>query len=419
MEEKELWTVKYAPKKESDIVGNPKAVKEIKEFIQNWSPGNEIKALLLLGPPGCGKTTSTHLLAKLNNFDIIEINASNVRNKKSIEETIMPAITTRSIVENRKKLYLIDEVDGLSGTQDRGGLSAMLKAVRVSLFPIIFTANNIQDKKFRAFKNKDSQIKIVKFQKIREPTIIRVLQKICKAENIKADPKALQEIAINANNDLRSAINDLQAIAQGKSVLTLEDVRELQSVRDVERNIFEVLKIIFSVKDIRTCNEAVSSLDIDWGMLLQWVNESLPYHKASIEAIHNAYKALAKADRIYNFIKSNPEKISWSMLPYFIDLISSGVTIPIKNEGAFHRVPYYKNAPSFYFQSLGVYSSGALMDIINKIKAKLKCNSMDILTKHIPYLALMFLKSTPESKKLAEFFELDKREITLLKKYAK
>lgn len=417
MKDLKLWTEKYAPKKESEIVGNPSAVADIKNFLLNWSSKNKIKALLLLGPPGSGKTSSAHLMAKLHNFEVIEINASDVRSKKSIEENLLPTVATKTIYQNRKKLYLIDEVDGLSGSQDRGGLSAMLKAVKLSKFPIIFTANDISNQKFKGLKRKGSQVKTVKFRSIRDTTIVKVLEKICKAENIQADPKALLELAINVNNDMRSAINDLQAIAEGRTKITVSDVKKIQHVRDMQKSIYQVLPIIFQNKDIKACNQAISMLDLDWGLLLQWVNESLPYHKASPEILYKAYQALAKADIIYNRIRSNPEKISWTMLPYFIDIISSGVTLPIKNQNIKQKVLYFRNFPRFFFSSFRIYS-GKLMNIVYKIKEKMRCNTFDVVTKHLPYISLM-LKSRKKNsirEQLVEFFELDKSEIIYIKR---
>ena len=46
---------------------------------------NTTKALLVTGPPGVGKTTSAHLCAKLEGYTVIELNASDVRSKKLLE----------------------------------------------------------------------------------------------------------------------------------------------------------------------------------------------------------------------------------------------------------------------------------------------------------------------------------------------
>jgi replication factor C subunit 1 len=46
---------------------------------------NTSRAVLLAGPPGIGKTTSAHLVAKAEGYTPIELNASDARSKKLIE----------------------------------------------------------------------------------------------------------------------------------------------------------------------------------------------------------------------------------------------------------------------------------------------------------------------------------------------
>jgi len=40
------------------------------------------RAVIISGPPGIGKTTSAHLVAKVEEYDILEYNASDTRNEK-------------------------------------------------------------------------------------------------------------------------------------------------------------------------------------------------------------------------------------------------------------------------------------------------------------------------------------------------
>lgn len=43
------------------------------------------RAILISGPPGIGKTTSAHLMAKEAGYNPIELNASDARSKKLVE----------------------------------------------------------------------------------------------------------------------------------------------------------------------------------------------------------------------------------------------------------------------------------------------------------------------------------------------
>ncbi len=138
-----LWVDKHAPKRLSQIAGNGPAVKALQRWFSSWAPGG--KAALLFGPPGVGKTTAAHLLAKEAGAEIIETNASNYRNKKEIDRIVGSAATQRSLFDSSgegKKIILVDEVDGISGRKDYGGVSAISALIKESKYPIILTANN-------------------------------------------------------------------------------------------------------------------------------------------------------------------------------------------------------------------------------------------------------------------------------------
>ena len=82
----DLWTVKWAPKKPEDLIGNHSIYEKLKGWLWEWkheSP-SEFKAVLLSGPPGIGKTTMAHMACKEAGFDIVEMNASDTRNKKTL-----------------------------------------------------------------------------------------------------------------------------------------------------------------------------------------------------------------------------------------------------------------------------------------------------------------------------------------------
>jgi replication factor C subunit 1 len=113
----QLWTTRYAPQNIKEICGNKGQVEKLQQWLKDWcgclglsfhpcsiyifpcrpnsiksgfkKPGkngmNMYRAVLITGPPGIGKTTSAHMVAKLEGFTPIELNASDARSKKLVE----------------------------------------------------------------------------------------------------------------------------------------------------------------------------------------------------------------------------------------------------------------------------------------------------------------------------------------------
>ena len=84
-----LWVEKYRPKKIEDIIGNEEAKATFVEWLK--SKRQTKKAVLLYGPPGVGKTALVNAAAKEFGFTIIEMNASDTRSEKAINEVAKPA----------------------------------------------------------------------------------------------------------------------------------------------------------------------------------------------------------------------------------------------------------------------------------------------------------------------------------------
>ena len=100
------WTEKYKPTSLSEIIGQNSQIKNLKEWLESWEdiqirgnkrdvkaafnsfmPSGTInsKAALLSGDAGLGKTTTARLLAAHYNYGVVEFNASDARNKKSVQ----------------------------------------------------------------------------------------------------------------------------------------------------------------------------------------------------------------------------------------------------------------------------------------------------------------------------------------------
>ncbi|MCX6668267.1 MAG: replication factor C large subunit [Methanothrix sp.] len=283
------WTEKYRPGSLKEVLGNGKAIDELRQWAEAWQRGEPITgAAILYGPAGTGKTSAALALAREFDWDIIEMNASDARTAGMIQKIAGPA--SRSMTFSGKpRLVVLDEADNLHGTADRGGAAAMLRLVRETSQPVLLIANEY----YEIEKPLRDEAKGIQFRSVRAPTIAQALREICKAEGVACDPEALQLIAERAGGDLRSGVNDLEAAAEGQKELKPEDVATAE--RDVKASIFKVLEVIFQGDKAREALQASYNLDESPEDLINWVDENLPLAYQGEDLFHG-YESLARAD---------------------------------------------------------------------------------------------------------------------------
>src|SRR3989338_2972739 len=134
------WTQKHSPKTMREVIGQP-GCQELQRAVNAGK-----KAILVHGPSGTGKTASIHALAKALDYEIIEVNASDRRTADTLGATVGAAAVQGSIFGNAK-LILVDEIDGISGQQDRGGIPELVRILEKTKYPIIMTALDPYDQK--------------------------------------------------------------------------------------------------------------------------------------------------------------------------------------------------------------------------------------------------------------------------------
>jgi len=419
MSQNPVWTQKYTPKKEKDVVGNPSAVKSVNDYLLNFkNKAMKQKAVILVGPPGTGKTTTVYVMADKYNYDVMEINASDFRNEEKIHRSVGIAAVKKSIKDKKGTIILIDEVDGISGMEDRGGLGALIKIIKETRNPIILTANDISDQKFSTLKR---HVMEIKYKSIQIATKVKVLQNLCKLENIEYDDKVLEQISENARGDLRAAINDLQSVGAGKKHLKIDDLANLYQIRDEEKTIFEALKVIFREQNIETIQRILWQVDIstrDFGLFMQRINEIIPEHMKEPQELAAAYDALSKADIIWGQIQRKSEKSIWALFPYFSLQLSAGVSLA-RTKSPYHFVNYWSKFPRFFFQNLGKLRRGDMATIGMKIRIKTGVRVSKTIDEYLPFLSIIYQKNPKEAEKIGAYFDFDKKEERFLKNFWK
>ncbi len=328
------WTIKYRPKKLDEYANQEEAKNIVTAWIKDWLKGKTPtkKAILLYGPPGIGKTSLVEALAGEFNLQINEMNASDYRRKEDLERIALRAATQSSIL-GKKRIILIDEVDGISTTADKGGLEALLEVIEKTKHPIILTANNPWHQNLRSLRDK---VIMVQLKSLKQRDVISVLKRICEKERISCEDSALKIIHEKNSGDLRSCINDLQSIGEVYGKVTEELARTLTYYRDRELDPFETLRKIFTSKYSWQAKNAVTHSQIDYDMLMEWINENIPLQLYDPEDMYNAYQALARGDLYKGRIMRSG---SWEFLSYIIDMIGPGVGLSRK-KSRFKWVPY-------------------------------------------------------------------------------
>jgi len=193
---------KYRPKNINEYIGNKAAVDSFVKWIGDWKPGS---AVIFHGPPGVGKTSLVHAFATENNLDLIETNASDLRSSKELKNTISSSVSQQSLMK-RGKVFVFDEIDGISGYEDKGGVKEMMNIINKTSYPIVLIANDPYNKKLIWIRKKATMIP---FKKITVWDIMKRLQSIVDAEKVPVEREHIRAIAKKSDGDLRSAVNDL------------------------------------------------------------------------------------------------------------------------------------------------------------------------------------------------------------------
>ena len=134
------WTEKYRPQSLNDIVGNPSAAATMRQWAEQWNRGAPSKrALVLMGTPGIGKTSSAEALARDMGWGIVEMNASDQRTGEAIRNVALRASyfntfdddgNFMSVKDGGMKLVVLDEADSLFGNADRGAMPVINELIK-------------------------------------------------------------------------------------------------------------------------------------------------------------------------------------------------------------------------------------------------------------------------------------------------
>ncbi|KAG7092737.1 hypothetical protein E1B28_009065 [Marasmius oreades] len=287
--ESTLWVDRYRPRKFTELMGNERVARETLTWIKQWDwcvfgknkgkkrsreeDSNEMdeyhrpkeKILLLSGPPGLGKTTLAHVVARHAGYEVMEINASDARSGQVVDERIRPALEAGVGVKSSKPLLLvIDEIDGATGAGDNAG-SFVHKLIQLTqdkpskktrsgrrdphtkrpiLRPIICICNDVNAACLAKLRPHAYQ---VRYQRPADVHTVKRLREICVLEALKADSSALSTLVGIAQGDLRGCLNTLQFLKSKHDEVTESVIREAtRGMKESEASISTVMNSLFA-----------------------------------------------------------------------------------------------------------------------------------------------------------------------------
>lgn len=393
------WVVRHQPKTSQDIIGQDIPLRKLHDFLVGFKTQKK-KAAFLTGPVGCGKTSSAIVLAKELGWELVEVNASDTRNADEIEAKIGEAARQQSLFF-QGKLILVDEVDGISGQQDRGGIPALVKVIEQSAFPVVLTANDVEDSKFSPLKKVST---VIPFDKLNPDAVLDALERVCKAQGVQSERVPLVSLSHRCGGDVRAAINDLQSVCGHSKRISPEMVSALDSRNQIEAMEDALIKV-FKVLDVQTAKSAFDGVGEDLDECMLWIEENLPKEYDDPRALSRACESLARSDVFRGRIKRWQY---WRFLVYVSALMTAGVA-SAKDRRNKSQVKYVRSRRilSIYLMNI---KNAKKKSIAKKIAGKTHASFKETMQQTIPFLAWAAKRNHIFADALSSEYGLDNEE---------
>ena len=384
-----MWSEKYRPQCMTELVGNEDSRKLFVEWFQKWRKGT--KPLLIVGPPGTGKTTLANLASRDFGYDMIGLNASDVRNKKNIQEILEPILGNQTVLG--EPMIFIDEVDGIHGRSDYGGVEALINILKEATIPIILAANYDKSDKMKKIKKAVTTI----YTRPLSPRLLRLyLNMILEKESVKINPGNLIKLISESNGDIRSLINSAQALVTGFEPLMEKSFESL----DVEDGI----NAFYKAKSINEARVVLYSMRIDPREKINAFYSSIISSGASNLELDASLQIISDADILFGRIMKTQE---WRLLRY-LDAILLNL---YKKDSV---VRYSRYNLSWPVLNRIRWDGSKLKSIASNLSKKLHISSSTFATFYLPYILFCMKNDSLELEFDEVYSELIEKEIELL-----
>ena len=296
----DLWVDRYDPSSLADVIGHRDSITQLTTWLSSWP--TQGRGALISGPPGIGKSTVAHLLAKHAGYTVAEYNASDTRSV-----SMLRGLFALGVKRLRREIVIMDEVDGFTA-QDRGGVGELADLIRKSTCPVICIANQLPPKLAPLQK----ACLTVKFSRPVKSTIAAALLGICKKENVTKSKAELELLCEQNGNDVRMMLNHLQFITSREGfgdapVSPLKDAT-------LRLDLFSATQKLMSNKRA-SLHEADDFVYVDYGMVPLMVQEAYLAASRSLDEAVDASEQVSFGDLMSTRQWKTQD---WSLLPHVV-----------------------------------------------------------------------------------------------------
>lgn len=310
-----LWVDKYSPKTFSDIFLTSKEIQIIKKWIEDFKNKKKkaSNCLFLYGSPGIGKSSIANIVLNEYKYDILEFNASDVRNAKLIKDKLGKINGNVNVLDcmcyKKKEIGIIlDELDGLT-SGEKSGLTEIINIIfdkgmkygqRKTPFICI---SNTTNKKLDSIRKKSVELKIGKPSRI---TLKKILNKITKIEKLDIDEDSKNHLIDASQLDIRRTITMLEYLAKNNSQIRIEStlkILENYDKKNMELNLYEITEKMLN--KYHSIDDTYHYFSLDKTMVGLYMYENFPNFIIKNRK-ENALTKINSICNIYdNFVQSN------------------------------------------------------------------------------------------------------------------
>lgn len=300
------WAEKYRPAQRKELVGNPSAIQQLEDFLRGKTAE---KAALVSGPPGVGKTTAVLLLSRLCGVEAVEFNASDLRNKSSLAESIGRTADSgllRSDMGLGQRVIVMDEVDGMAS--DRGGIPELVGIIKRSRSLVVCICNDRTHPKMRTLAGHCLDLR---FRKLDSRALVPRVKQILALEGKHLGDGLIEGIVMSCGGDMRYVLNTLQA-AVGQATADPAAIDAGVVRKNAMRGSFELAAELFQRG---TVGHKIDVYFEDYAFLPLFVHENyIKCRFGNVGDLARAADSISFSDLLDARIHGPRQE--WSLMPY-------------------------------------------------------------------------------------------------------